>query len=54
MTECPDCGSASTEPLNTQFYHDTVERVMSCEQCHSEYVVEFGDPVVTEVVRHGE
>lgn len=47
---CPECGSIDSRHVHTEITTDTVERVHVCEDCPAEWTVEYGDPLVTEVV----
>lgn len=47
---CPCCGSYNTKQIEVQSdYIDVIEEIRGCDECLSEYVVEFGDPRIKEI-----
>jgi transcriptional regulator NrdR family protein len=48
-TACPECDSYDTEVVDTQFYRDMIERVRICNDCPTQWVVSFSDPIVQDV-----
>lgn len=48
---CPECGSADTERVSQTRTADTIEEIRICNDCPTNYTVEFGNPMITEVVR---
>lgn len=45
---CPNenCGAYGTEELFTEFHSDVVERLKYCPACETEYLVQWGNPIV--------
>lgn len=48
---CPNCDSVDTEHAHTAVYPDEgmVHTVRVCNDCPTEYNVEYGSPLVTDV-----
>lgn len=51
-TECPECGSYSTEQADQQWYSDGVIEVRICNDCPVQYTLEFAHPIVEDIY-HG-
>lgn len=51
--QCPECGSLATKMQMRERYSDVIIEVRTCDNCPTEYEVNFGDPHIAEV-RHYE
>ena len=51
---CPNCESIDTELQWTDNETDAVVHVRTCNDCPTEYTVEFGDPIYREVTTYDE
>lgn len=49
---CPICGSFDKRMLNRERLQYSIEEVIGCNKCPTEWVVEFANPVVTDVINH--
>lgn len=49
---CPNCESYNTETVHTSHHGHTVEHVTVCHECPTQWTIEYGEPVVSEVVEH--
>jgi hypothetical protein len=45
---CPECDSQSTRQ-HTEFHRDMIEVVRTCDECPTQWVASYGNPVVREV-----
>lgn len=43
---CPNCDSLDVEVVHTEWYHDYVERIKICNECPTEFTVNYGNPFV--------
>jgi len=48
-TNCPECDSHETEVVHVEWYADYVERVRVCNDCPTQFVVNYGMPEIVEV-----
>lgn len=51
---CPECESFNTEVVCTEWYNDSVERTRICNDCPTEWIVNYGTPLIRKVKCHGE
>ena len=50
--QCPNCESPDTECVHTEVFTDFIERVRICNNCPTEYVVDYGNPHVKDVTTY--
>lgn len=48
-TDCPECGCPFTETVHVSWSADEVQRVMVCDDCPTEWTIEYADPLVKDV-----
>jgi len=49
---CPECDSLNTETVHREWFRDSVELTRICNACPTEWVVEYGDPIVKDVEQY--
>jgi len=49
---CPECDSLDTSVEWTEWYNDHVERIRICNDCPTQWTVNYGDPRVSEVEKY--
>lgn len=47
--ECPECGEWNSERVFVDWTAGGVEETRVCNDCPTQYTINYGDPVVTDV-----
>lgn len=49
VTSCPECGGDTTHEWTENVWNSEIRHIRTCNECPTEYVVSYADPVVEEV-----
>lgn len=52
--ECPHCGSFETEQVNVTWFSDHVEEIRICNDCPTQYTLDYGPSVIIDERQVGE
>jgi len=47
---CPECDSTNTQVVNSVVFNNAIERVHICDDCPTQWVVEYVEPEITDVM----
>jgi hypothetical protein len=49
VTTCPECGGPTKLQHTRNIWNQEVRHIRTCNECPTEYVVSYGDPVIEDV-----